>query len=147
MEYKTVTLKEFKVVGITIRTTNEHDKAMRDIGALWNKFYFDNIMGKIPQKANEEIISLYTDYEKDFTKPYSVILGHKVNNNNFVPDGMASKTVPAAKYVVFHVEGQLPQELIKVWKWIWKSDLERTYTGDFEVYKKDSEADIYVAVK
>ncbi|MEN9327795.1 MAG: hypothetical protein RI947_603 [Candidatus Parcubacteria bacterium] len=146
MEYKTVTLKEFQIVGITIRTTNEHDTAMKDIGVLWNKFYFDNIMEEIPQKVNEEIISLYTDYEKDFTKPYSVILGHKVNNNNFVPDGMASKTVPAAKYAVFHVEGQLPQELIKVWKWIWKSDLERTYTGDFEVYKKENEADIFVAV-
>lgn len=147
MDYKIITLGEFNVMGIAVRTTNEHEQARKDIGALWNKFYFDNIMGKIPQKETEEIITLYTDYEKDFTLPYSVILGHKVNKTNIIPEGMVLKTVQPSKYAVFHVEGQLPQELIKTWKWIWKSDLERTYTGDFEVYKKENEADIYVAIK
>lgn len=147
MDFQIATLDEFKVVGISVRTTNENDQAMKDIGALWNKFYFDNIMGKIPQQEGEEIISLYTDYEKDFTSPYSVILGRKVSSINSVPAGMVAKTIPASKYAVFHVEGKMPQELIKAWRWIWKSDLQRTYTGDFEIYKKENEVDVYVSIK
>ena len=147
MDYKVENLNEFQVVGISVRTTNENDQSLKDIGALWNKFYFDNIMGKISQKENEEIIALYTDYEKDEMKPYSVLLGHRVKNISFIPEGMASKFVPASKYAIFHVKGKLPHELVKAWKHIWKSNLERTYSGDFEIYSKENEVDIYVSIK
>ncbi len=144
MIHRIATLEEFTVVGITV---NEDHKAERALKTLWNTFYSENIINKIPQKLGDEIISLYTDYEKDHTRPYSVVLGHKVKSTAVIPDGMVSKTVPASKYAVFHVEGTIPQDIIKAWVWIWDSNLQRTYTGDFEIYKNPQEVDIYVAIK
>jgi len=150
MDYKTVTLDEIIVVGIATRTTNEKNKATKDIKALWDKFYMDRVMYTISQKTDESVITLYTSYEKDHTKPYTVVLGYKVDNIDTLPQGMVYATIPKSKYAVFHIKGEnIVNELIKIWKYIWNSDLQRTYTGDFEVYipPDGHEADIYVAIK
>lgn len=150
MDYKTVTLDEFSIIGIATRTTNEKNKAMKDIKDLWDKFYMDRVMYNVPQRVDENVISLYTNYEKDHTKPYTVILGYKVSNIDSIPAGMVTTSVPKSKYAVFHVEGEnLVKELLKIWKWVWQSDLEKTYTGDFEVYSNPNGhgANVYIAIK
>ena len=152
MDYQIINIKEFRVMGITVRTTNEKsdNKDMDDIEQLWKRFKDEDIRNRIPHKESQEIVSLYTDYQKDFNGPYSVVLGYRVTSIDEVPEGMVAKTVPASKYASFHVKGDnLVQEIIKTWQKIWFAGLNRTYAADFDVYMVENthEADIFVAIK
>ena len=151
MEIKT---KQFKIIGITVRTTNENDKAMIDIPALWTKFLSGNLIEKIPNKLSSEIYCIYTEYEKDHSKPYTTLIGCRVENSNEIPDGMIGKEFESGKYQKFTAKGDLTKgAVVQEWSKIWNSDLERIYTADFEVYgeksqnPENSEVEIYVAIK
>ena len=143
----------FKVIGIKIRTTNENKQAATDIGALWKKFFSENMAAKIPNKINDSIFSIYTNYETDHTKPYDTILGCKVSTLNDIPHGMMGQEFEAANYAKFKAHGNLKEGVVyQAWLDIWKYPLNRTYTADYEVYgekaqnPKNAELDIFVAV-
>jgi predicted transcriptional regulator YdeE len=65
----TTRLESFKVIGISVRTTNENRQATKDIPFLWKKFFEENISSKIPNKLSDDLYCVYTHYEKDHTKP------------------------------------------------------------------------------
>ena len=88
-------IKSFSVIGISIRTTNENGQSSKDIPALWGKFMHEGILEKIPNKIDNTVYCIYTDYEKDHTKPYTTILGCKVENLSNIPYAMIGKTRPA----------------------------------------------------
>ena len=147
-------MKQFKIIGISVRTTNENNQAMKDIPTLWNKFLSGNLIEKIPNKLGSEIYCVYTEYEKDHTKPYTTILGCKVENLNEIPEGMIGKEFEGGKYKKFTVKGDPTKgAVVEEWLKIWNSDLEREYTADFEVYgekaqnPENAEVEIYVAIK
>ena len=147
-------IQKLNVIGISIRTTNENQQSGQDIPALWNKFISERIAEKIPNKINDSIYSVYTDYEKDHTKPYTTILGCKVESLDFVPENMVGKTVEAADYEKIIAEGNLTEGIVyNKWLEIWNSDLDRIFTADFEVYgekvqnPKNAEVDIYIAIR
>ncbi len=149
-----VTVKEFTVIGISVRTTNENGKSAKDIGELWNKFITEEILAKIPNKEDDTIYSVYTEYESDHTKPYTTILGCKVKNTGSVPDGMITKIIKGGNYVKFVSKGDLTKgSVYKTWSKIWNTDLEREYSTDFELYSEkiqnpnDAEVDIFVAIR
>ncbi|MET3115175.1 putative transcriptional regulator YdeE [Pedobacter sp. CG_S7] len=143
----------FSIIGISVRTTNENGQASKDIPALWGKFMSDGVLEKIPNKVDNTLYCIYTDYQKDHTKPYTTILGCKVQNLNNVPEDMVSKTFEDADYEKFVATGNLMQgAVIKEWTKIWSSDLKRAFTADFEVYDNKSidpenaVVDIFIAV-
>ncbi len=147
-------INSFKVIGISVRTTNENGQAGNDIGALWNKFMTEGIIAKIPNKIDNTVYSIYTEYESDYTKPYTTILGCKVENLNTIPEGMVSLEIEGGNSAKFTSKGNLNNGVVyEEWTKIWNSDLERKYTADFEVYSKkaqnpeDAEVDIFVALK
>ena len=76
----------------------ENNKAVRDISNLWNKFLSEKLIVKIPNKISPEIYSVYTDYEGGYTKPYTTILGCKVENLDQIPEGMIGKQFECGKY-------------------------------------------------
>ena len=147
-------IQKFDIIGISVRTTNENGQSAQDIPALWNKFMTEGIQQKIPGKISKEIFCIYTDYEKDHTKPYTTILGCKVESLDFVPENMVGKTVEAADYEKIIAEGNLTEGIVyNKWLEIWNSDLDRIFTADFEVYgekvqdPKNAEVDIYIAIR
>ena len=147
-------MEKFKIIGITTRTTNENNQAMMDIPALWNEFLSGNLIEKIPNKLNSEIYCIYTEYEKDHTKPYTALLGCRVDNLSKIPEGMIGKEFEGGKYQKFIARGNLTNGAVaQEWSKIWNSDLERKYTADFEIYgekaqnPENAEVDIYVAIK
>ncbi len=149
-----VTIKEFIVIGISVRTTNENGQSAKDIGKLWNKFMTEGISDKIPNKIDGTIYSIYTEYESDHTKPYTTILGCKVSTTDTIPNGMIAKTFKGGDYTCFLSKGDLTKGAVyETWSKIWNTDLDRTYTADFEVYGEkaqnptDAEVEIYVAIK
>lgn len=149
-----VKIEPFKVIGISVRTTNENGQAGKDIPVLWEKMISEDILNSIPNKIDNTIYSIYTDYEKDHTKPYTTVLGCKVESLDNIPEGMAGYSFDGGDYLKFTTKGDLSKDLvINEWIKIWNMNLERTFTADFEVYGKkaqnpsDAEVDIFIAVK
>ena len=56
---KTKQLDSFKLVGISIRISNQENRAARDIPALWQRFMGENIASKIPNKIGEIFFFFY----------------------------------------------------------------------------------------
>jgi predicted transcriptional regulator YdeE len=144
----------FHIIGISIRTTNEKAQASTDIPALWNKFFTEGILAKIPNKVNNNLHCIYTDYEKDHTAPYTTILGCQVENLNEIPDGLIGKTFPEANYEVFIAKGNLMQGAVyNEWTKIWNADIPRTFIADFEIYDERShnpenaEVEIFIGIQ
>lgn len=143
----------FKIIGIAVRTTNENMQAMKDIPALWERFFAENISAKITGKESDELYCLYSDYEKDHTRPYTTILGHKVNHSAPVPEGLVETLIPGQTYTVFTAKGNPKEAVYREWQKIWNSDIGRAFSTDFEVYgnrsqeAENAEVDIYIALK
>jgi predicted transcriptional regulator YdeE len=144
----------FSIIGIAIITTNENGQSGIDIPALWNKFMTEGVLERIPNKIDNTLYCVYTDYEKDHTKPYTTVLGCKVESLESIPDGMTGKTIEGGNYILHIAKGNLLQGLVfNEWVKIWNSNIERSYTADFEVYgekalnPENAEVDIFIAVK
>lgn len=145
----------FNIIGISVRTTNENGQAGTDIPQLWNTFFTQNILDQIPNKIDNTIYSIYTDYEKDYTKPYTTILGCRVNSLDSIPEGLTAKSFDAENYKVYTAKGKLSDGIVyNEWAKIWNSDLDRrTYIADFEVYGEkaqdpdNAEVAIFVGIK
>jgi len=137
-------------IGLELRTNNE--ECSFAMPAHKEKFFRDNILSKIPSKVNENVLALYTDYEGDYTKSYSWILGCEVSSLDKIPEGLVGKIIPESNYAVFTTTGEFPGGLIAAWQAIWKSNLHRSYTSDFEVYCSDfdpqnnPQVQIYIAI-
>lgn len=150
--YTVIQKPTMMVIGITCRTSNAPEAGPIDIANLWGQFYSEEILKKIPNQASPEIIALYCDYEGDFTQPYSVVIGCAVSSTDDIPEGMVAKILPESRYALFHAVGDFPKSLIDTWGKIWQTSLNRTYTGDFEVYgqkfiSSPQEVEIYIAVE
>lgn len=151
MSYTCEKQKQKFFIGLELRTNNEECSIA--IPAHKEKFFKENISAKIPNKINSDIIALYTDYEGDYSKPYSWILGHEVASLDEIPAGLVGKVIPASNYAVFTTKGEFPQGLIAVWQAIWKANLSRSYTSDFELYpsdfhpQKNPEVKVYIAIE
>lgn len=146
-------INQFHIIGISVRTTNENMQATKDIPALWDKFMKEQIAGKIPNKIDDTVYCIYTDYEKDHTKPYTTILGCKVKNLDTIPAGMIGKSIEGGDYTPFTAKGNVMQgSVFNEWTKIWNANLPRTFTSDFEVYGakaqnfENAEVDIFIAV-
>jgi len=157
-EPKVVELIAFNIVGISTQTSNANEiTEQAKIPQLWDHFYQQNIAGKIAELKNGNVYGLYSDYETDVNGNYNITLGVEVNNDN-IPADLVVKMIPAAKYLVFTSDkGTMPDVVIQTWQEIWawfaNSKVERTYTGDFELYDErcanphESQVDIYIAIK
>ncbi|MBI2742852.1 MAG: AraC family transcriptional regulator [Chlamydiales bacterium] len=153
MDYTTKKTDRKYMIGIELKTCREDGRAEREIPAHWERFFKEGVAAKIPHKVSDDTLALYTDYEGDATKPYSMIIGCEVSKIDEIPEGMVAKTIPRARYAIVKAMGPFPEALIKTWKKIWTSALKRTYTGDFEVYpagfhpQNNPEVKLHIAIK
>ncbi|MFZ0565970.1 MAG: GyrI-like domain-containing protein [Chlamydiales bacterium] len=156
MDCKIITLKPKIIVGIEIRTSNQDGQAIRDIPALWERFYREGIKDKIANKQSNAVFALYTKYEGDHTKPYSLIVGCEVDKAPLkLPEGCAIYKTEASSYACIPVAGDFPIGLIKAWEQVWNSGLKRKFSTDLEVYDEtfdrstgsSSGVSLYIAVE
>lgn len=125
----------FYVVGISAMTCNDNGQAAGDINALWQRFYEENMLHKIEDRAENVIYAVYSDYEGDHTKPFRVTIGCKTRGAaNDLPQGLHKTHVPSAHYAMFAARGEQPKALLQTWEGVWKSNLPRTYVADLEIY-------------
>ena len=150
----------FTVAGISIRTSNTEEMSGRGlIPQHWDHFMKEGLLNKIPNKADSNILAVYSDYETDANGAYTFMIGARVRSANDLPQGMVAQKVPAGRYAVFTSEkGFVGMVVPQTWSHIWavpKSAPEgnRAYRADFEVYDhrasdpQNAQVDIYVGVK
>lgn len=146
MNYEIVNLKEKTLVGVSTVTGNMDADMGQKIGGLWEKLYQGGVYESIKNKANEYAIGLYSDYEGD---KYCVTAGNEVSKAEN-PE-LTVKIIPAGKYAKFSVHGDMEKEVVRAWEEIWKMDLDRSFTGDFEEYLnsdyENCDIDLYIALK
>lgn len=140
-------LEEFEIVGIAVRTTSQNGQAENDIRTLWERFYSDDSIGKINGKISDDLYCVYTDYEGDHSGAYTIILGYQIRPDILPPSGCVRKIILRSRYEVFISQGPLPSCVQQTWMNIWKSDLKRTYTADFDVYGPHSKNPEYAVVR
>jgi|SRR5271166_5733226 len=154
--------ESFQVVGITASTNNEKEAGPDAIiGKLWERFRIEGLLNQIPDKVDQSIIAVYTDYATDANGQYTFILGAKIRPipNPTLSDGMVVKSVPAGRYAVFTTErGPVAKVVRETWKQIWSyyqspANGQRAYRADFELYDQraadpnNAQLDIYVGLK
>lgn len=145
----------FKLIGISVETTNQDGKAMVDLMQLWQRFQSENLLEVIPNSLSGDIYSVYTDYESDYTGKYTCFLGLAVSSLENIPNGMVGREFNAQTVTTFMAQGELPMAVADKWREIWDADkeLNRSYVYDYEVYSDRarngelSEVDIYIGVK
>ena len=153
MKYEIVELKEKIIEGIRIKTTNQNGKSMKDIGLIWQKLFTEGIYENIQNKANNKTIGLYTQYEGDYTKPYTFIAGAEVSKEVENNEQIVSTIIPKGKYAKFVIIGDVQNSVGQAWQEIWNMELKRKYTCDFEEYQNNSqdmqkqEIHIYIAIE
>lgn len=155
----TLELESFSIIGITVRTDNSDiQKLTHDMQSLWGKFIAENIVQQIPDKVDDAIYCVYTDYAGDHTHPYTALLGCKVAamalQSASLPTGLVAKQFAGGKYNKYLVKGNLLEGAVFAkWQEIWAQDIPRAYTADFEVYGANSqnleaaEVEIFIAIR
>ena len=159
---KIVYQESFQVVGISASTNNAKEAGPDAIiGKLWQQFLSQNLLNQIPDRVDQSITAVYTDYVSDANGQYTFVLGARIRPipDPVLPEGMIVKTVPAGRYAVFTSErGPVAEVVVEAWKQIWAyyqspAKGKRDYRADFEVYDKraadsnNAQVEIYVGVK
>lgn len=130
-------MNDFKIIGISTRTTNENGQSIKDVETLWNKFWNENIIVQIPNKVNEDIYAVYTDYESDYMGKYTLIIGYPVSSLNDVPNDFVGREISVGNAEKFISKGKMPEAILKTWSEIWENKkLKRAYRADVTVHGK-----------
>jgi len=145
MNYEIISLEQKTVVGVSAITSKSDPKMSQVIGGLWENLYQGGVNATIKNKVNEYAIGLYSDYSND---QYCVTAGNEVSKPE--NDELTVKIIPAGKYAKFSVHGHMEKAVAEAWEEIWKMDLDRSFTGDFEEYLnsnwENADIDIYIAL-
>lgn len=145
--------EEFQLIGLSLgrKTWNEAGQSSIDCGNLWEKFETGRFAQRIPNAVSNAIYAVYFDYDGDHSKPFSYFIGCKVEPGTEVPEGMDHLIVPSQNYSKFTAMGEMPDCLRESWSKIWKTQMDRAYQFDFEIYDDrshdwdDAEVEIFVS--
>lgn len=153
MQYEIVKVPEKFLLGIGLKTTNENKRASKDIAKVWKEIWNKDTFLYIENKKNKFLYGLYTKYEGDYTKPYYYYVCCEITDAVNTDEKMSVFSIPETKYAKFSIRGNYMESVEKLWNIIWKTELERKYTYDFELYHLDGETpddqllEIYIAIK
>jgi predicted transcriptional regulator YdeE len=147
MDFQTLKTKDsFNVMGISVRTSNaiEFQEGGGHIPKLWQQFFVEHVLAKIPHKADNALMTLYFDYASDKDGEYNFLLGARVTHVDAIPAGMVVQEVPAQTYAVFTSEqGKFPDVVVNTWQKIWRLEsqekLNRSYKVDYGIYDERSQ--------
>lgn len=157
---KVIPVSGFDVIGIKCRTSNANEASGKGcIGEQWRKIMNEGIIQKIPGRADDSIVAVYTDYSSNKDGDYAYILGARVNPDATTPPGMVKTTVKSGRFAVFTSDkGQVQQVVPANWKRIWEVPTsepggDRLYESDFEIYDgravdpTNAQMDIFIRIR
>jgi len=149
----------FDVIGISARTTNAVEVGGNgEIPKLWQRLFMEGVLTSIPDRADESIVAVYSDYASDANGAYTYTLGSKVKPGTKAPAGMVAISVPAGKYLKFvTAKGPGAEVIPPAWKAIYAyfgspDNPKRAFKIDYELYQDMSDPNaiqgqIFIGVK
>ncbi len=155
-------LPEIKLVGITVRTSNDIEWSPEGgkIPGLIQRYFIDSVAEQIPHRNNPgRMFCAYYDYESDHKGEYTFLVGEEVTDFDGIPDGYAKHTIKPQTYVKFTSDpGPMPDVVKNMWWHIWQGGTEklggeRLFHADFEIYDEraadptNTILDIYIGIK
>ena len=160
MNPKVIEREAFTVVGIAARTSNAREMTADGIiGKQWGRLMQEGLLAKIPNKADQNIVAVYTEYASDHNGEYTFLLGARVKSDEGVPAGMVAKKIPAGKFAVFTSEKGAAESVVPE-TWMKINSLprsavggDRVYRADYEIYDEraadpaNAQVDVYVGIK
>jgi predicted transcriptional regulator YdeE len=140
------------IAGLSIRTSNS--KAFDEIPAHWGAFFTQQVLAQIPDKINDEVYAVYTEFDRIPADPtdiaslgYTFVIGVAVSSTLRLSAPMVSTVIPAAKRAVFPVQPAQPDQVGGQWQKIWQMQkLPRTFAPDYEHYAADGAINILVSI-
>lgn len=155
-----VHIDSFAVAGIETRTSNARETTSDAlIPGMWARLRNENLLARIPHRADSNVVALYTQYESGKDGLYTYLLGAKVTSAKDIPPGLISREVVSGTYAMFTAQGgPPPQMIVGLWKRIWSLEkpgqLQRAYKTDFEVYHgafaedpANAQVDVYIGLQ
>ena len=143
----------FDIVRIQVRTTN--DLAIKDntIIDLWQRFFHENWLKRIPNKIDHDIIAVYYDYARDRSGKYNILIGCKVRPSKSgsikMPIDAWHINMAAHKARIFTLDLQCVG-MLGLWKRVWQLEdekkINRSYSVDYEIYPKIGTPTLYIGV-
>ena len=160
MTPKVIEQPAFTVVGISARTSNEKEMGGHGVIAKqWGRLFQEGLLERIPNKADQNVVAIYTDYASDHSGEYTFLLGSRVTSDAKVPPGMVSKKVGGGKFAVFTTD-KGPADRVVPSSWTEINSLPRTAVGgdrvsqaDYEIYDErardpqNMQVDVYVGIR
>lgn len=138
-------INPFTVKGLSIVTDNS--RAAEDINNLWERFFELSLGQHMPDKADDIIYAVYSDYQGDHDAPYRITVGYRIDASLAEQAAITAQSAldefalelhsvacEGGDYAVMSAAGQQPKALIQTWEAIWGGDLPRRFTTDFELY-------------
>ncbi len=151
MEYKVIDLKEKTIAGISVRTNNFSEDAGMVIGNQWKNFYENGIYESIKNKTTGYSLGVYTEYAGNEKDDYTMMTACEIKNTDDIPENVEIYKIPAGRYAVFSIKGDVQKVVIEFWQKLWEMKLDRNFVCDFEEYREgtpeDCEINIYIGIK
>lgn len=142
MDYEIVRRENFVLCGITARVSNS---APAEIGELWNRFYAEPFLEQL-EVEDGAVYSAYFDYTRDYSGPYSVLLGFRVSETQAALAGLTLLTIQRGSYALLRRQGPMPASVVETWREVWSSDLQRAYLTDFDRYAAPDTVEVNVGI-
>ena len=137
-----IQIEEFRVIGKSTRIDPKLQG--KDIMNFWQEFWKRHN----PQELKQMPLALYYDYEDDYSKPYSLLIGFKTQNGTTsVKEDEVCITVPSQSVQVFQNSGSMPSVVFSTWKEVWNSNIKRSFTFDIEEYVDKNTVKLSIGVK
>lgn len=144
-----------KLVGLHVRTRNEEEMkpGSGKIAGLWESFY-QNIFPKVTDGAS--VYGLYSNYESDHNGYYDLSAAVSAEHLAEPSDACVLCEVRAGAYLRFvskNPKKDPVEEVMGLWQRVWahfadeKSEQQRAYSSDFELYCPGEAVELFVAVK
>jgi len=131
----------FEVIGIEARTNNSQEST--GSGAIpkqWQRLFMENVLGRIPNRIDQSIVAVYSNYAGDWNGDYTYTLGAQVKPGTKAPEGMVAKNIPGGKFEEFTSKRGRPELVVpEMWKDVWAyfqvpGNPTRAYGSDYEIY-------------
>jgi predicted transcriptional regulator YdeE len=151
--------QSFAVIGVSVHTSGQKEAGgSGEIPALWTRAMQDGTFERIPNRTDDKMLAIYTDFVTDQTGAYTYILGERVSSTEKVPEGMVAVTIPAGRYAVIESDkGALPDIMPKLWKDIAAMSTKdrggnRSFKTDYEVFPagfdwQNTQVEAHIGVK
>ncbi len=161
MQPKFLDVPEKKIIGLSgrfVSPTTQDKSGFLAVRQLWQSYRnrADEIKGRKGHGVG--LVESLPDSQKSQLEEYSYVAGSEVDDFNFVPEGMVTRTAPAGRYAVFTHKGsaaKIEHTLRYIFgSWLPKSGDElrdaptlNFRSANFNPDSDESEAEIYVPIK